>query len=253
MFAVERRNKIMSHINSSKSILVQEISDLFGVTEETIRRDLKILESSGLIIRTHGGAVLADDPKVETPIEIRQGINAAGKNSIGLKASKYVNEGDTIILDASTSSLFVAKHIKDIKGLTVITNSQKILTELSNVDDIKLISTGGILRQKSLSYVGRSALNSIEYYHANKVFFSTKGFNPDRGLTDSNEQESDVRKKMLESSEQIIYLCDYTKFDKVGFITTASVADIDIIITDVAFTKEWESKLSKYKLDIITS
>lgn len=222
-----------------KSILVQEAAVVFGVTEETIRRDLKELEQQGLLSRTYGGAVLADDTRTEAPLNIREGINIEGKDSIGRYAAGLVNDGDTILLDASTSSLYVAKHIKDKKGLTVITNAERIIFELSGSDDITLICTGGILRNKSLSYVGRAAENAINNYYANKLFFSCKGFSPIRDLTDSNEQESEIRRTMLRCSNQAIFLCDHTKFDKVGYVNTARLADIDMIITDVPLPDSW--------------
>lgn len=243
MFGIERRSKMMSMLYDKKSILVQEAAVVFGVTEETIRRDLKELEQQGLLARTYGGAVLADDTRTEAPLNIREGINIEGKNSIGKHAAGLVSDGDTVLLDASTSSLYVAKHLKGKKGLTVITNAERIIFELSGCDDITLICTGGILRNKSLSYVGRAAENAINNYYANKLFFSCKGFSPKRDLTDSNEQESEIRKTMLRCSNQAIFLCDHTKFDKVGYVNTAKLADIDMIITDEPFPESWSDYL----------
>lgn len=251
MFGVERRSKIMSVLYDKRSILVQEAAASFGVTEETVRRDLKALESQGLLSRTYGGAVLADDTRIEAPLEIREGINIAGKDSIGRYAAGMVNDGDTILLDASTSSLYVAKHIKYKKNLTVITNAERIILELSNCDDMTLISTGGILRKKSLSYVGRAAENAISNYYANKLFFSCKGFSPKRELTDSNEQESEIRKTMIRCSNQVIFLCDHTKFDKVGYVNTAKLSDISTIITDAPLPDTWTEFLAGSPVRII--
>lgn len=245
MFGIERRSRIMSVLYDKRSILVQEAATSFGVTEETIRRDLKELERQGLLSRTYGGAVLSDDTKTEAPLEIRESINIAGKDSIGRHAANMVNDGDTILLDASTSSLYVAKHIKSKKSLTVITNAERIILELSRCEDMTLISTGGILRNKSLSYVGRSAENAISNYYANKLFFSCKGFSPKRELTDSNEQESEIRKTMIRCSNQVIFLCDHTKFDKVGYVNTAKLADINTIITDMPFPGSWADFLAE--------
>jgi DeoR/GlpR family transcriptional regulator of sugar metabolism len=239
MFGVERRSSIMSLLYDKKSVLVQDVSAMFDVTEETIRRDLKALEGQGLLLRTYGGAILADDTKTETPLEIREGINIAGKDFIGRWAAAMVHDGDTLLLDASTSSLYVAKHIKDKKSLTVITNAERIILELSACEDMTLVSTGGILRNKSLSYVGHAAESAIKNYYANKLFFSCKGFSPIRGLTDSNEQESEIRKTMMQCSNQVIFLCDHTKFDKVGYVNTANLDNIDTVITDTAFPENW--------------
>lgn len=243
----------MSLLNEKKSILVQEAAEVFEVTEETIRRDLKVLESQGLLVRTHGGALLSDDSKTEASIEIRQGINIEGKDAIGREAAGLVNNGDTIILDASTSSLFVARHIKDKKGLTVITNAEKVVLELSQCKDITVICTGGTLRHKSLSYVGRSAENTLNNYYADKVFLSCKGFSIDKGFTDSNEQESDMRKLMMKCSKKVIFLCDHTKFDRVGYVITARLEDIHLFITDSSLPEEWMSKFDEAKIAVRTT
>jgi DeoR/GlpR family transcriptional regulator of sugar metabolism len=252
VFGIERRSKLLSLLDEKKSISVQETAVLFNVTEETIRRDLKILENQELLIRTHGGAILSDDIKVETPLEIREGINIIGKNAIGRQAAGLVNDGDTILLDASTSSLYVAKYIKDKHGLTVITNAERIIIELADCDDITLISTGGIIRKRSLSCIGRAAENAISSYHADKLFFSCKGFSPRKGLTDSNEQESNIRKMMITCSEKVIFLCDHTKFEKLGYVTTAQLQDIDYMITDIALPLEWQTEIETHgiKLEI---
>ncbi len=243
----------MSILQDKKELLVQETADLFKVTGETIRRDLKKLEKQGLLVRTHGGAVLPDDITMETSLKVREGINIPGKNAIGRLAAGLVNNGDTIFLDASTSSLYAAKHIREKKNLTVITNAERIIMELADCPDITLISTGGIIRSKSLSCVGRMAENAIEGYHADKVFFSCKGFSPKHGLTDSNEQESEIRKLMLKCSETAIFLCDRTKFDKIGFARTARLEDIDIIITDAPMPEDWASILSAADVRVETA
>ena len=251
MFAVERRNRIISMINENKSITVQDAAEYFDVAEETIRRDLKALEKQQLLIRTHGGAVIADHANAEISYDKRTRINISGKDQIGKEAAKLVEDRDTIILDASTSSFFVAKYIKDKKGITVITNAQNVISELTDIDGIELISTGGVLRRKSMSFVGRIAESSLSNYHANKLFFSCMGFSLERGLTDSNEQESDMKKIMVQCSQKKIFLCDYTKFDRVGYASTAKPEDIDIIITDNDLQDKTAKGVNKYEITTI--
>lgn len=243
MFGIERRNRILSLMHDKKSITVQDTAALFDVTEETIRRDLRVMENQGLVIRTHGGAVLADDINMEASIEIREGINIKGKDAIGKIAASMVSDGDTIFMDASTSSLYVAKHLKEKTGLTVITNAERIVLELAQCEDITLISSGGYVRKKSLSCVGRAAENAISSYHADKVFFSCKGFSPKLGATDSNEQESNIRKLMIQCSGEAIFLCDHTKIDKVGYTATAQLSDITYLITDIPMPDRWEDEI----------
>lgn len=232
MFAVERRSRLMALLNEKESISVQEAAAHFGVAEETIRRDMSILEEQKLLVRTHGGALLAGGSNPEMSYEMRRKINISGKDSIGREAAKLVSDGDTIILDASTSAFFLAKHIKNKKGLTVITNAENVIKELSGENDIEIISTGGVLRRKSMSYVGRIAEDALRNYHANKLFFSCMGFSLERGLTDSNGQESDLKKIMIACSQTVCLLCDRTKFDMVGYASTARTEDIDMLVTD---------------------
>ncbi|MEN8904427.1 MAG: DeoR/GlpR family DNA-binding transcription regulator [Clostridiales bacterium] len=251
MFGVQRRTKILSILNKNKSILVNEVATMFEVTEETIRRDLKFLEKQGDLIRTHGGAVLPDDIKEEISIKIREGINSDGKNLIAKNAAKLVNDGDIIILDASTSALYMTKYLKDKTGLTVITNAARIAIELADCNNIKVISTGGILRAKSLSFVGRVAENALKGYYANKMFFSCKGFSPKKGLTDSSEEEAGIRKLMIERSEKVIFLCDHTKFDKMGYVNTTDISKINKIISDTDIPKAWNDDVSEWDLEIL--
>jgi len=253
VFGIERRSKIISILHDKKSILVNETAALFHVTEETIRRDLKLLENQGLLTRTHGGAVLTDDTKVEASLEVREGINIEGKDAIGKKAAEEVSDGDTIILDASTTSLYVAKHIKDKKGITVITNAEKVAFTLSECKDITIISTGGILRHNSLSYVGRAAENALSNYYADKVFFSCKGFSPGRGMMDSNEEEAEIKKTMIKCSNRAIFLCDHTKFDKVGFTAATTLDDISMIITDKSMPEGWARQIGSSGIKIKTA
>lgn len=251
MFGVERRSKILSLLNEKRSIVVAEVAGHFGVVEETIRRDLKMLESQGLLVRTHGGAVPADESRMEVSVKVREGINADGKDAIGREAAKLVNDGDTVILDASTSSLFVARHIKNKKGLTVITNALKIALELAECQDITIISTGGVLRRNSLSFVGRTAESIVDNYYADKLFFSCKGFSLSRGLTDSNEQESDLRRKMIKNCDKAILLCDKTKFDRVGYVTTAKLEDLDVLITDAEISQDIAAEIENANVRLV--
>ena len=239
MFAEERRNRLLQVLQEKKSLSVPEAAAAFDVTEETIRRDLKLLETSGFLQRTHGGAIPADDSRSEPSLEVRQGINMKGKDRIGRMAAELVEDGDTIILDASTSSLSVARHLKGKKNLTIITNAEKIVLELATCPDITLICTGGILRQGSLSYVGRAAENMLGGLQAGTAFLSCRGFHPQRGFTDASEPESEIRRQMMRRSQKTVYLCDHTKFDRVGFVTTAEIGEVDAVVVDAALPEGW--------------
>lgn len=252
MLAVERRNKIEEIILKQKSVLVLDLSKLFNVTTETIRADLEKLEKQGVLVRTYGGATLSCGSENEISVFDREIINFDGKQRIGQRAAALIKDGETIFLDASTSSLHIALNIKEKKSLTVITNSERIVSELASCDNIRVISTGGLLTAKNMSYVGRIVETTIrEHYFANKVFFSCRGATISRGLTESNEAEAEIKRAMIDCSESVIFLCDHTKIGKIGVPVISDFSRIDFVITDEKMTDDWREHLEKNDIKLI--
>ena len=253
MLAVERRSKIEQIIIENKSVLVPELAKQFDVTTETIRSDLEKLEKQGVLVRTYGGATLVETKDADMEIHERDTVNFEGKQSIGKRAAEMINDGETIFLDASTSSLHVARNIKNKKGITVITNAQKIVLELSECNDIRIISTGGMLHQKNMSYIGRIVEDTIRStYFANKVFFSCRGVTLTRGLMESTEAEAQIKKAMIDCSESAIFLCDKKKLGRLGVPVISSLSGIDCFITDIKLDEEWNKALEDNDVRLIT-
>ncbi len=253
MLAVERRNEIERIIVQNKSVLVPELAKRFDVTTETIRADLEKLEKQGILVRTYGGATLVEANEADMALTERETINYEGKHRIGACAAQLIKDGDTIFLDASTSSLHVAQNIKEKRGITVITNAAKISTELAGCDNIRVISTGGLLTPKNMSYVGRVAEDNIrKNYYANKFFFSCRGVMLHRGLMESNEGEAEIKKAMMECSESSILLCDHKKLGRLGVCVVAELDRIDYFITDVKLDEEWSDALGESDINLIT-
>jgi DeoR/GlpR family transcriptional regulator of sugar metabolism len=252
MLAVERRNQIEQIVTQNKSVLVMELAKQFDVTAETIRGDLEKLEKQGVLVRTYGGATLVDNSESELAITERDTINYEGKQRIGKCAADLIKDGETIFLDASTSAWHLARYIKNKRGLTVITNADKIVSELSLCDHIHVICTGGQLTARNMSFVGRTAEKTIrENYYANKFFFSCKGITLARGLVDSSEAEAEIKKAMLDCSESAIFLCDKNKIGKLGVPQISGLDRIDCFITDVKLTEEWTDELAKKDVKLI--
>lgn len=252
MLAVERRKKISQIINENESVLVTELSKLFEVTEETIRRDLEKLEKMGVLVRTYGGATLVENNVSEVPIDKRQVINSTVKDVIAREASKLVKEGETIFLDASTSAIFLAKHIKDIKDITVITNSHKVVLELMDSESIKVVCVGGLLRKNNMSFVGKTTENTIlDNYFASKVFTSCQGVTLNRGFTDQNEQEAEVKKAMIKCSDNVVLLCDHSKLGNLTYTKLAELEEIDFFITDSKLDDEWQQVFQDKDIEVI--
>jgi DeoR/GlpR family transcriptional regulator of sugar metabolism len=243
MLVAERHDKITSIVNERGSIRVSELSQIFKVTEETIRRDLEKLENEGKLQRSHGGAVSVKENEIEAPFFEREVRNVKEKIAVAEEAIKYVSVNDRIILDASTTAWYMAKRLPDMP-LTVLTNSMKVAMELANREKISVISVGGTMVPKSLSFVGPQTTNALEYYHVNKAFISCQGIHATRGISDSNEMQALVKKKMIEISDHIYLLADYTKFDIQAFSRIAPIETIDYMITD---SKTSEEQLQLFK------
>ncbi len=254
MLAVERRNKIEQIISEERSVLVVELAKRFDVTTETIRGDLEKLERQGVLIRTYGGATLAENSEPELAITERDTVNYEGKQRIGKYAATLIKDGETIFLDASTSAWHLARYIKGKRGLTVITNADKIVSELSSCDHIHIVCVGGELTPKNMSYVGRVAERTIrDNYYANKFFFSCKGVTLSRGLVDSSEGEAEIKKAMLESSESAIFLCDKNKIGRLGVPRISGLENIDLLITDSLLTDEWTNALAEKDVKLVST
>lgn len=252
MLVAERHEKITALVNEKGSIRVSELSQIFKVTEETIRRDLEKLENDGKLQRSHGGAVSIKDHDVEAPYFEREVRNVKEKMAVADEAVKYVEANDRIILDASTTAWYMAKRLPDIP-LTVLTNSMKVAMELVNREKVSVIAVGGSLLQKSLSFVGPQTNNALESYHVNKAFISCQGIHIERGISDSNEMQALVKKKMIEISDEIYLLADYTKFGVQAFSRVATMDAIDFVITDSKTTQEQIEEFRDLPIKVIRS
>ncbi|MFC7395076.1 DeoR/GlpR family DNA-binding transcription regulator [Scopulibacillus cellulosilyticus] len=231
MLVAERRREIVRLVDQKNSIRVTELAKLFAVTEETIRRDLESLEEQGKLLRSHGGAVTVKHLEKETPFHEREITNESEKMLIASEAVRQVEEDDTILLDASTTAWQMARLLPDMR-LTVLTNAIKVAVELADRPQIRVISTGGTLTSASLSYVGPLAERSLEGYFVNKLFFSCKGVDPRYGLSDSNEWQAMLKRRMISIADRCYFLADHSKFGSKALTVFAQLNDIDEVITD---------------------
>jgi DeoR family L-fucose operon activator len=252
MLVAERYEKIVQLVNDRGSIRVTELSELCEVTEETIRRDLDRLESAGRLRRSHGGAVSVKDlppAQSEVPYAEREILNSEEKLRIAEEAVRRIEPKDRILLDASTTAWYMARSLPDIP-LTVLTNSIKVATELAAKEKIDVISTGGLLAQRSLSFVGPLAERTLDGYYVDKLFFSCKGVHPERGVSESNELQARVKQKMIDRADQVILLADSSKFGIQAFTHVAGWDQIDAIVTDRKLPSEIRGRLEERSLSL---
>lgn len=251
MLVAERYEKIVQLVNERGSMRVSELSELFQVTEETIRRDLDRLEQAGRLRRSHGGAVSVKEQQPEIPYFEREITHVAEKKRIAQEAIKLIEPQDRILLDASTTAWYMALNIPDI-SLTVLTNSIKVATELSSKEKIEVIATGGLLAQRSLSFVGPLAERSLDAYHVDKAFLSCKGVHLYRGISESNEMQARIKQKMIGMADQVVLLADSSKFGIQAFTRVAELNQVDIIITDRNIPQEMLNGLREIPLSVTT-
>ncbi|MBQ2933108.1 MAG: DeoR/GlpR transcriptional regulator [Clostridia bacterium] len=251
MLAIERRNAILSKLYLDGKVIVSELSTEFDVTEETIRRDLEKLDKEGLAQKTYGGAVLVQNFSTDLPHSVRKKANVQAKQKIAERVSTLFNDGDCIMVDSSSTALLVLNYIKNLKNITLITNSVEALIELSDKDDWNVFSTGGKLKRGSLSLVGPQAEKTIRAFHVDYAVCSSKGLDMNRGITDSNEKDSEMKQAIFESAETKILLVDSSKFDKISLIKVGDVTNVDIIATDTEPSANWQEYLKSKKIELM--
>lgn len=240
MLAIERRNLILTALQEDKRVLVADLSQRYDVSEETIRRDLEKLEKEGYVKKTYGGAVINEDTNVDLPFMIRKKKNVIGKQRIAELAAELVEDGDRVMLDGSSTAVFIAKRLKTKRNLTVITNSIEILIELSDVSGWKIMSTGGTMKEGSLALEGHQTERMLGSYHVDKAFVSCKGVDAKNGITDLSESYAAAKKLMLDAADKRILAVDSTKFDCVSFTRIVNFDGITTILTDKEPSAAWK-------------
>ena len=228
MLALERRNLILEKLQTEKRVVVSELSQLYSVSEETIRRDLDKLEKEGLATKSYGGAVINEDVGIDLPFNIRKNQNVQGKQKMAEIAASMVNDGDHIFLDASTTAVFVAK-----------------------VSGWNIISTGGVMKEGYLAFLGARTEEVIRSYYVDKVIFSCKALNEDMGIMESKEAFGTTKKAMINSGKMRILVVDSTKFDQTAFSVAGQLRDIETVITDKKPSEKWLNHFSAHKIECI--
>ncbi len=251
MLALERQKRILELLSIEGAVMVSKLSAELGVTEETVRRDLEKLEAKEMLRRTHGGAIPMDESSYEFSLEKRKVLNVESKQALARKAVQYIATGDTVFLDASTTTFYMAKELKTMKNITVITNSIRVINELSGVEDVKVIAIGGIVSNNQ-SLVGAMAENYIsENYFADKMFFSSRGIGENQVILESNEQECFIKQSMIKNSKIHYYLCDKSKIGRVGYMRLSSFDNVQYLVTDAEISGALKSTLEEFEVNII--
>lgn len=253
MFAQQRHQAILEKLQEEKAIKASDLMELFKVSFETIRRDLEHLEKAGRLRRVHGGAVLSRlDYTQELPLNLREGSYVEEKREVARIAARFVNEGMTVAMDASTTNHQLARLLKEqFTRLTVITNSLTIAQELANMPEYRIILPGGVLHNEEQSMIGELAEQFTALFHADLFFMSISGATLEEGLTDYGIGEVQVKKVMLRNAKRTIALADSSKLGAVSLLKVCRVDEVECLITDSAVDPEFAEAFRQKGTELI--
>jgi len=237
MLGSERRLEIIRLLEERKAVKVSDLSQMFNVSEATIRRDLGKLAQQGLLRKTYGGAIIREGRSWE-PLEAGPDPFLEAKRRIGRAAAELVKDGDTISLQAGSTTLQVARCLTDRNNLTVLTNDIDIAHELSKSPGIRVNLSGGILREGTRILVGPLAEQTISQFHVDKAILGVSAISLTEGLTNVDLLDAYIKIAMMKGADEVIVVADHSKLGKVHFAKVAPITAIDKLVMDDGISPE---------------
>ena len=248
----ERRSQIVELINKNGMIKNAELMDRFGISIETVRRDLEYLERQGYLERVYGGAVQKTFLGAEPEYTNREKEHYQEKNAIAAEAARLVQPNDAVFLDLGTTVLTLAQHLKTGKRMTVFTNALRTAITLIEVPECEVILPGGQLRPQELSVSGFPAELNMQQFNIDKAFIGVAGIT-ERGITDFHIGEANLRRQVIKNARQVIVLADYSKIGVRAMNNVCPLQDVDILITDEKAPEELLRKFEKNGVRVIVA
>ncbi|MBQ6775193.1 MAG: DeoR/GlpR transcriptional regulator [Synergistaceae bacterium] len=247
----DRLEHIKQVIQLEKKISVAELSTDFKVTPETIRRDLARLEADGIVTRTYGGAVLNEARVIEnSSFLLRASHHRQEKKIIADLVRGLVPKRGVIAADASSTVVEAVSFLSNEPNITILTNSTQIINEFSD-SSFRIVSTGGTVNKSTFSMQGSIVRNVLKSLYVDVVLLSCKALNLAGGIFDSNEDEAEIKKLMVERGQKIILLADHSKFDKVAFVKLLDFERLDMLVTDREPSQDWKDTLKDKKVSLV--
>jgi DeoR/GlpR family transcriptional regulator of sugar metabolism len=250
LYPEERRQEILKRVGQQGRVSVTELSQQFGVSEVTVRSDLQALAERSLIVRTHGGAVLANPSHLVPSLAMRRLQQPVEKDRIGAAAAALVRDGDAIILDSSSTTLAIAQRLKNHHDLTLITNSLAIAQEMLDAPGVTLVMPGGTVRRETASLVGPDGVAFLRKYNIQRGFFGAHGLSVAEGLTDVSAPEAELKRPLVVLCRQVIAVLDATKWGRVGLASFASLSQVHQVITDAHAPAELVRQVCDLGIDV---
>ena len=251
LYLEERRQEILRQVQKAGRVSVSELSQLFAVSEVTIRADLQALAEDNLLVRTHGGAVPTGRGVPDISLSLRRQQQVSEKNRIGEAGASLVADGDSIFLDTSSTALAIAQRLKAHRHLTIISNSLAIAQEMLDAPGITVVMPGGTLRRETASLIGLDGIEMLHKFNIQKGFFGAHGLNVPEGLTDVSAAEAEVKRPLVAMCRQVIAVLDATKWGRVGVASFARPGEIDTVITDAHAMQDCIDEIRAQGVEVI--
>jgi DeoR/GlpR family transcriptional regulator of sugar metabolism len=247
MLAKQRQSMILEHVRRSGGVRVSELTDLLGVSDMTVRRDLDVLARDGLIEKVHGGATPASTSSLDEPgFEAKSSRELGEKDAIGRAAAQLVRPGTAIALSAGTTTWALARYISSVDDLTIATNSVRVADVLlQGPGRPTVILTGGV-RTPSDALVGPVADLAIRSLHFDMFFLGCHGMDPEAGLTAPNLAESETNRSFIRVARRIVLVADHTKWRTVGLSSFAELSEVDVLVTDTGLAEADRAIVREY-------
>ena len=251
-----RRSAILQKLREDSSVTVSQLKEIFGVSEVTIRKDLRILQDRKLLIRVHGGALKESSTNQKEPDEhdfsFKQMVNSREKQAIGRAAAAHIKDGDTILIDSGTTTLEVVRNLHNFNDLTIVTTSVNAMMEAVKYRRFKVMMLGGLLRETSLSVVGPLAESNLKLFYCDKLFLGVDSFSVESGLSTPNVEEASTNQVMISRASEVIAVFDSSKVGKRALAFIASVDKLNTIITDSGFPTNMRNQLKSMNVNVET-
>jgi len=230
----QRQERILGEVTRTGGVRVSELTELLGVSDMTVRRDLDTLARRGLVKKVHGGATLPRGGSTDEPgFEAKSAQERPAKDAIARRAAAFVEPGTAVAVTAGTTTHAFAHHLARVPGLTVVTNSLPVaeVLDASGRPDQTVVLSGGI-RTPSDALVGPVAVRAIRSLHVDWAFMGVHGIHPEAGFTTPNLLEAETNRAVLASARRLVVLADHTKWEVVGLSTIAAIEQASVLITD---------------------
>ncbi|MBI5565193.1 MAG: DeoR/GlpR transcriptional regulator [Chloroflexi bacterium] len=246
MTSFERRQRVLEVMQKQPGIRVPEVAQILGVSEGTVRNDLRALHAANQLKRVRGGAVVEAASRAEAPaFSARAGVNEAAKQHIARCAAQLVQDGDSILCDASSTVYHLARHLHERRNLTVITNGVELARNLAANSTHTVILLGGKLRLDAAAVSGPIAERALEDLRVKTAFLSATGLSPDSGLYEVDINEAQLKRKMIAAAGSVVALLDSSKLGKVDLTLFARLDQISRLFVDDSLTPDWRAALQQ--------